>query len=59
MRIAYLILAHRAPGDLIAMLPALRRHGETYLHIDRDARGFDEHWNALAQHAVLVPAAIR
>jgi hypothetical protein len=55
MRIAYLILAHRAPEDLLAMLPALRRSGETYLHIDRDARGFDDQWNALAQHAVLVP----
>jgi hypothetical protein len=55
MRIAYLILAHRAPDDLNAMLPALRRHGETYLHVDRDSRGFDDHWSALAQHAVLVP----
>lgn len=52
MRIAYLILAHRAPDDLLAMLPALRRHGETYLHIDRDAPGFEGHWQALAQHAV-------
>lgn len=53
MRIAYLILAHRAPDDLLSMLPALRRHGETYLHIDRDSPGFDDHWNKLAQHAVL------
>jgi len=54
MRIAYLILAHRAPGDLLAMLPALRRHGETYLHVDRDSRGFESHWEALAHQAVLV-----
>jgi hypothetical protein len=54
MRIAYLILAHSAPGDLLAMLPALRRRGETYLHVDRDSRGFDSHWEALARHAVLV-----
>ncbi len=53
MRIAYLILAHRAPADLLAMLPALARHGETYLHVDRDSRGFEDHWRALAQHAVL------
>jgi hypothetical protein len=52
MRLAYLILAHRAPDDLLAMLPALRRHGETYLHIDRDAQGFDGHWQDLAQNAV-------
>ena len=52
MRIAYLILAHRAPDDLLAMLPALRRHGETYLHIDRDSHGFDSHWGALSEHAV-------
>ncbi len=55
MRIAYLILAHRAPRDLLAMLPALARHGETYLHIDRDALGFDDHWRALARHAMLSP----
>lgn len=54
MRFAYLILAHRAPDDLLAMLPALRRHGETYLHIDRDSRDFENHWEALARHAVLV-----
>ncbi|MGE3875160.1 MAG: beta-1,6-N-acetylglucosaminyltransferase [Parvibaculaceae bacterium] len=53
MRIAYLILAHRAPNDLLAMLPALGRHGETYLHVDRDAKGFDGHWDDLAKHAVL------
>ncbi|MGE0005861.1 MAG: beta-1,6-N-acetylglucosaminyltransferase [Parvibaculaceae bacterium] len=53
MRVAYLILAHRAPADLLAMLPALRRHGETYLHVDRDATGFDGHWQALARHAIL------
>jgi hypothetical protein len=52
MRLAYLILAHRAPADLLAMLPALGRHGETYLHIDRDAQGFDGHWQDLARHAV-------
>jgi hypothetical protein len=52
MRLAYLILAHRAPNDLLAMLPVLGRHGETYLHIDRDAQGFDSHWRDLAKHAV-------
>lgn len=51
MRVAYLILAHRAPEDLLAMLPVLGRHGETYLHIDRDASGFDSHWAELAKHA--------
>jgi hypothetical protein len=54
MRIAYLILAHRAPSDLAAMLPALGRHGETYLHVDRDAKGFDGRWGDLARHAELV-----
>lgn len=51
MRIASLILAHRAPNDLLAMLPALQRHGETYLHIDRDAEGFDDHWEHLEKYA--------
>ncbi|WP_119390942.1 beta-1,6-N-acetylglucosaminyltransferase [Taklimakanibacter lacteus] len=53
MRIAYLILAHRAPDDLLTMLPAFRRHGETYLHVDRDSRGFEGHWDDLAKYAVL------
>lgn len=53
MRLAYLILAHRAPNDLLAMLPVLRRHGETYLHVDRDAQGFGGHWDDLSKHAVL------
>jgi hypothetical protein len=53
MRIAYLILAHRAPDDLLTMLPAFRRHGETYLHVDRDSRGFDGHWDDLAKHTIL------
>lgn len=53
MRIAFLVLAHRAPDDLLALLAKLRLHGETYLHIDRDARGFDAHWDELARHATL------
>jgi len=53
MRIGYLILAHRAPDDLLTMLPALKRHGETYLHVDRDSRGFDGHWDDLAKSTVL------
>lgn len=53
MRIAYLILAHRAPDDLLALLKKLGRHGEAYLHIDRDAQGFQDYWDRLAQHATL------
>ena len=52
MRVAYLILAHRAPTDLLALLPALNRHGETYLHVDRDAKGFEGHWDDLSKHAI-------
>lgn len=53
MRVAYLVLAHRAPDDLLALLAKLNAHGETYLHIDRDAKGFEGHWDRLARHAVL------
>lgn len=53
MRIAYLVLAHRAPADLVALLAKLKTRGETYLHVDRDARGFDGHWDELAHHASL------
>ncbi|QIG49745.1 beta-1,6-N-acetylglucosaminyltransferase [Nordella sp. HKS 07] len=53
MRIAYLVLAHRAPADLVALLAKLKAHGETYLHVDRDAQGFEGHWEELARCATL------
>lgn len=53
MRVAYLVLAHRAPDDLLALLAKLNAHGETYLHVDRDAKGFEGYWDRLARHATL------
>lgn len=53
MRVAYLVLAHRAPDDLLALLAKLKSHGETYLHVDRDAKGFEGHWDQLARYATL------